>query len=73
MRIMLDWNKERRTSNLDYAQKLIIYFVEKAPEFCGKTFCVYNVHGLLHLHEDVKFFDCSLDNVSAFSFENYLG
>ena len=38
----------------------------------GSTFTVYNVHNLLHLHEDVSFFNCSLNDVSAFQFKNHL-
>ena len=33
---------------------------------------VYNVHNLLHLSRDVKVFNCSLNHISAFPFENYL-
>lgn len=32
---------------------------------------VYNIHGLVHLAEDAKYVK-SLENISAFSFENYL-
>ena len=38
-----------------------------------EMFAVYNVHGLLHLHEDVDHFNCSLNDISCFPFENYLG
>ena len=37
-----------------------------------KYFTVYNVHGLLHLWEDSHFFKKHLDEISSFSFENYL-
>ena len=33
---------------------------------------MYNVHGLIHIAEDVKRFG-PLDSYSAFPFENYLG
>ena len=29
------------------------------------------MHNLLHLHEDIKFFNCCLNDVYAFQFENY--
>ena len=43
-----------------------------ADKFYGDTFVVYNVHALLHLHENVEHFSCSLNQVSAFKFENYM-
>ena len=33
---------------------------------------MYNVHGLLHLHEDIRNFQCSLNELSCFKFENFL-
>lgn len=38
----------------------------------GKTFPVYNVHGLIHLQDDASHFNCSLNDISCFPFENYL-
>jgi len=38
----------------------------------GENFLVYNVHSLLHLGDDVRFFQAPLDEFSAFTFENYL-
>lgn len=38
----------------------------------GKTFPIYSVHGLIHLHEDASHFNCSLNCISCFLFENYL-
>lgn len=72
MRILVDGNTERRTKYLDYAKQLLIFFVGKCSEFYGSSFTVYNVHSLLHLHEDVQYFGCTLDPLSAFPFENYL-
>ena len=57
---------------LNYAQELLKTFVSSAPKIYGPTFTVYNVHSLLHLHEDVEHFRCSLNEISAFPFENYL-
>jgi len=37
-----------------------------------KYWCMYNVHNLLHLAEDVKQLGC-LDDFRAFPFENKLG
>ena len=43
-----------------------------ADKFYGDTFVVYNVHALLHLHEDAEHFNCPLNQVSAFKFENFM-
>ena len=37
----------------------------------GRNMLVYNVHGLVHLADEVRQFGC-LDNVSAFPFEHFL-
>lgn len=56
----------------EYAKVLLVAFVEHFMKLYGKEYVVYNVHGLVHLADDVK---CHgpLDNISAFPFENYLG
>ena len=70
--IMLDANSEKREAHIDYAQNLLAYFVSKSKDIYGDTFTVYNVHNILHLHEDVRYFKCSLNEISAFPFENHL-
>ena len=55
----------------DYAQKLLVSFVELAKLLYGPGFMVYNVHCLVHLAADAKQFG-SLDGISAFPFENHL-
>ena len=72
MRILLDQNENICSHNLTYASDLLRYFVAKCQELYGNTFAVYNVHGLLHLWEDSHFFKKPLDEISSFSFENYL-
>ena len=39
-------------------------------KFYKDTFVVYNVHAFLHLHEDAEHLNCSVNQVSAFKFEN---
>lgn len=56
----------------DYAKQLLEYFVVQFSKLYGKENLSYNIHGLLHVHEDVKVFG-NLNNYSAFSFENHLG
>lgn len=70
--IMLDSDERKRNAYLNYAQKLLDTFVDNAQHLYGPTFVVYNVHSLRHLHQDVVQFNCSLNYVSAFPFENFL-
>ena len=72
MRILLDENENIRSHYLTYARDLLRCFVAKCQELYGNTFIVYNVHGLLQLWEDSLFFKKPLDEISSFSFENYL-
>ena len=65
-------NYEFRNGNLDYVRQLLVYFVNQAPVHYGQTFVVYNVHNLIHLPDDVEFFNISLDKISCFPFENHL-
>ena len=70
--IMLDSDTARRNSQIDYARKLLEYFVHSCKDIYGETFAVYNIHGLLHLHEDVINFQSSLDDISCFKYKNYM-
>lgn len=70
--VMLDSDQDKREAYLTYSQQIIEYFVHKCKDVYGHTFTVYNVHNLLHLHEDVQFFKCSLNDVSSFKFENHM-
>ena len=56
---------------VNYSHGLLTYFVEEGHNLYSPSFMVYNVHGLVHLADDAKEF-LSLDNCSAFPFENYL-
>ena len=55
------------------AENCLIRFVL----LCGKLYTsqslILNVHSLIHLVDDVKFFGCSLSETTAFPFENLLG
>ena len=55
---------------ISFAHKLLLCIVEKARLLYGPEFLVYNVHSLLHLHNFRQF--KSLDQCSAFPFENYI-
>ena len=71
IRILCDSNAEFRRSNLENARWLIKYFVINSTEIFGQLFCVYNIHSLLHICDDVAFYNAPLDR-SAFPFENFL-
>ena len=64
--------KNVKPENLNVAKRLLEYFVLRSKEHYGETFCVYNVHGLLHIVDDVKNFNAPLINFSCFQFENHL-
>ena len=55
----------------EYAEQLLVTFVEMAKQLYGAQFIVYHVHNLVHLAADAKRFG-SLDRFSCFPFENQL-
>jgi len=55
----------------EYAQQLLVCFVSQCRALYGDEFLTYNVHSLVHIAAEVDRFG-SLDNCSAFMFENYL-
>ena len=70
--ILLESNGDVRNSYVNYAKELLRYFINEAKDLYGETFCVYNVHSLVHLPDDVIKFQCSLNDICAFPFENHL-
>ena len=70
--ILLESDDQKRTSYLDYAQHLLSYFVHKSKELYSERFIVYNIHNLSHITDDVRHFGCSLNEISAFPYENHL-
>jgi hypothetical protein len=70
--ILLQSDSEKRASYLGYADLLLKYFVDKSPDVYSENFVVYNVHSLRHLSDDARNFNCSLNEISAFPYENYL-
>lgn len=57
-------------TNLLYTEELIQYFVDKFKFIYGSHHVSHNVHGLLHIVDDVRKFGV-LDRFSCFKFENY--
>ena len=56
----------------DYAKELLLLFVRQVGQLYGENQYVYNIHGLVHLADDVAQFGY-LDNFSACVFESFLG
>lgn len=71
--ILLDDDDETRMHYLYFAQQLLVSFVKDAKRLYGETFVTYNVHSLIHLADDCRNFGKSLNSLSAFPYENYLG
>lgn len=61
----------KTTDMYDYAHDLLRNFVHNFAIIYGRENVSYNVHGLLHLVNDVKNFG-PLDSFSAFNFENFM-
>lgn len=54
---------------LNFAEIALQKFVHRSDTLYGPTFNSYNIHGLLHLTDDVRHFG-GLDSFSAFPYEN---
>jgi hypothetical protein len=59
-------------ASTDYARRLLVLFVQNSRVLYGDAFVVYNVHCLIHLADDVRNHERTLDHLSAFPFENHL-
>ena len=57
---------------LAYSKNLLKWFVDNSQELYGRNFVTYNVHSLIHLHQDVEHFHLGLQEMSAFPFENFM-
>ena len=66
--ILCTEDEEKRGPYVNYAGELLKSFVLSAKEYYGELFTVYNVHSLIHLHEDVLFYNSPLDKISSFPF-----
>ena len=57
---------------LDFARKLLRYFVSTFAKLYGDNQLVYNVHSVIHLANNAQRYG-PLDEVSSFKYESYLG
>ena len=72
MRILHISDANERNKKLTFARNLLSAFVHNASVLCGNIFTTCNVHNLLHIVDDVQYFQCPLASLSGFVFENYL-
>lgn len=54
------------------ARKYLDSFSDIMPIIYDNTSLSINVHNLIHIVDDVEYFNCTLDNISAFPYENML-
>ncbi|CAH0558945.1 unnamed protein product [Brassicogethes aeneus] len=71
IRILCNVDLSNDPKFVEYARELIKSFVKNSGKIYGPDFVSFNVHGLLHLVNDVERFG-TLDNFSAFPFENHM-
>ncbi|XP_045034558.1 uncharacterized protein LOC116918962, partial [Daphnia magna] len=62
----------RSEENTDYANILLITFINQSPGIYGDSFITYNIHNLCHLSEECRRLG-GLESFSCFVFENHLG
>ena len=55
----------------DFAQRLLVWFIQKGKELYGNEFLVYNVHSLMHLTDEAVTHG-DLDSCAAWRFESFL-
>ena len=53
IQMLCEKNTIKRNSIIESASQLLNYFVKNSKEHHGSSFNVYNVHGLLHIDDDV--------------------
>jgi len=56
---------------ISYAHELMKHFITNSIQIYGPDFISHNIHNFLHLSDCVRLFG-SLDNFSAFPFENFM-
>jgi len=72
--VMLSYRSDDQeySTLLDFAKDLLKWFVDASSDIYGNSFVSYNVHSLIHLHQDVENFQCGLQEISTFPFENFM-
>ncbi|KAL2103176.1 hypothetical protein ACEWY4_000044 [Coilia grayii] len=57
---------------VSFAQRLLMAFVKHFGQLYGREEIVFSVHQMIHIADEYRQFG-SLDNISSFPYENYLG
>ena len=70
--ILLNQDKALRNKYVNFAGNLLKFFANNSQFHYTETFCVYNIHNLVHLADDVVNHGTSLNELSAFPFENFM-
>jgi hypothetical protein len=70
--LLLEPDDDIRNNHLPYARQLLEAFVGDCRHLYGPHFTVYNIHSLSHIADDVQRLNQSLNDISAFPFENHL-
>jgi len=69
---LLCW-QETAVSHAMYAKSLYTLFFNLLPKYYGADSQILNMHNLIHIADDVIKYQCTLDEMSAFSFESSMG
>jgi len=72
MSILLQEGIQTRKEFVLFARDLLLWFVSHCKSIHGNYFTVYNIHLLIHITDDVLYYNCSLNDLSAFKFENFM-
>jgi len=64
-------NDEYIEKYADYAHSLFKYFVLNFGRLYGKENMSHNIHGLIHIYDDIQIFG-NFNKYSAFPFKNFL-
>lgn len=64
--------KVKEEHNIEYANNLLIRFVQQSPTIYGEKFVSYNIDNLIHLADECRRIG-PIETFSCFSFENHLG
>ena len=70
--IMVDDEFSKNGELVLYSQQLLNWFVSTAPVLYGQDFMSYNINNLTHIADDISNHSSSLQEISDFTFENYL-
>ena len=71
MRLLL--SPSPTTRQIDFANQCLRKYVYDFGVLYGDYHLVYNFQNLIHLADDCSFYKASLNDISAFPFESYIG